>query len=117
LYECAKAIFWKGKSGMIRGPYTFTFCYSLNVSCPPLKPVAHLRFIPSTIVDASDASPMTADVVQDCLDNVRQYPEAIGHHSCSGTAKVMDAPIEGFCLGVDLLTGLQDAFVKRDLGL
>src|SRR5262249_5315003 len=56
-----------------------------------LQRLPHLAFVPCSIVDACNAGPVTAHVVEDRLDNVRQDAE-FGHHSRGCASEVVEAP-------------------------
>ena len=55
---------------------------------------------------------MTANVVEDGLNDVRQHSKLIGHDRCCGPAKVMDAPVgEGLRFEIGVLTRLKQTLV------
>ena len=58
---------------------------------PFRQSVVHFAFVSCAIIDASNASLVTTDVIKDSLDDVRLYAK-LGHLRCSGAPKVMQAP-------------------------
>ena len=73
-------------------------CDPFDMIGPTLQRLAHLPFVPRAIVDARHPCPMTADVVEHSLDDVRKHPKPIRHH-CRGSApEIMQSPV-GHWLG------------------
>src|SRR6516162_3400988 len=68
----------------------------VDVVGPTLQRLPHLAFVPCSIVDACNAGPVTAHMVENRLDNVRQDAE-FGHHSRGGAAQIMQSPIPYRC--------------------
>jgi hypothetical protein len=64
----------------------------LNVIRPFRQRVTHLAFVSCAIVDASNASLMTAHMIKHCLDNVRLHAK-LGHASGARAPKIVEPPL------------------------
>jgi len=60
----------------------------IKVIRPTLERAPHLPFIARSIVNASNASLMTANVIKDCFDDVRLHTE-FSHAGSASATKVM----------------------------
>ena len=63
----------------------------VNVIRPLLQRAPHFVGVFGAIIDTSDPTFMSADVIEHCLDDVGLYAK-LGHLRCSGAPKVMQAP-------------------------